>query len=107
MIDISGIDKATLLAALFNESKAQGRGVLQDEFGGKPMPVEYAQQYIDHLESVFPFPRGGKTNIEIDYFQGRPLKINITDDLFDPGLFDRDNGGPGTAQKIIDQLRTP
>lgn len=45
--------------------------------------------------------------IRVDYFLGRPLKIKI-DKLtraFDPALYDRDNGGPGSAALVVASLR--
>ena len=45
-IDISGIDKAELLQALFNASKQQGMGFL-DASGTAPMTIEDAQEMVN------------------------------------------------------------
>ena len=41
---------------------------------------------------------------EIDYFQGRAIKLNLSNDSIDPWVYDRD-AGQGTFKKIVDQLR--
>ncbi|WP_280448617.1 hypothetical protein [Nocardia brasiliensis] len=60
------------------------------------MTAEQAQELIRNCDS----------SLRFDYVLGRPVKVNLTGDEFDPARFDRDNGGPGAAQKIIDRLRT-
>jgi hypothetical protein len=55
-IDISKLDKAEVLAALFNASKQQGMGFL-DESGAVPMTVEDARQYTSGISTV---NRGGQ-----------------------------------------------
>jgi hypothetical protein len=40
----------------------------------------------------------------IDYYGSKGLKVNLSGDTFDPRLFDRDFGGPGTALKIVTSL---
>ena len=91
-IDITGLSRAQVLAALFNASAPQGMGVFQAKRGPQVMDLETAEE-ITRQYLVF------------DYLFGRPLKVNLSGQSFDPQLFDRDNGGNGTAQKIIDQLR--
>ncbi len=102
-IDISGIDKAVLLAALYNNSRPMGMGFLQARSGA--MSAEEAAEEIkrgDDSARMF----GNKTELYFDYLRGRPLKSNISGDTFRPWGYDRDNGGPGTAAKIIAKLRT-
>ena len=41
----------------------------------------------------------------IDRFNGRVIKGSIKGDTFSTYLYNRDNGGPGTAEKIIEELR--
>jgi len=97
MIDIKGINKAELLAALFNESKQQGMG-LYDRRGAKPMTVEDAQSVIDDrlrywtekgisAEAVM-----SEQGLRFDYLRGRVMKVDIGGDELDPRLYDRDNG---------------
>jgi hypothetical protein len=91
-IDITGLSKAQVLAALFNASAPQGMGVLQAGRGPQVMDLEFAEE-ITREYLVF------------DYLFGRPLKLDLSGQSFDPRLFDLDNGGAGTAQLIIDRLR--
>lgn len=104
-VNIEGLDKAAVLAALFNASAPQGFGFLQSASGPQVMTVEDAQRMID--ESPEPMISGmpdGRA-LQFDYVLGRPLKVEIGGDEFSPWGFDRDNGGPGAAQKVIDRLR--
>ena len=39
----------------------------------------------------------------IDYHGGKAMKIDISGDSFEPRLFDRDNGGSGTALSIVNK----
>jgi hypothetical protein len=40
----------------------------------------------------------------IDYFNGRVFKSNISGDIFETGLYNRDNGN-GAAERIVKSLR--
>lgn len=103
MVDISGLDKAAVLALLFNASAPGGMGFLTAQFGPSVMTVEDAEYVIHDGDSPDPdFPQG---NLSYDYLFGRPLKIDLEGDEFDPWGFDRDNGGTGTAQRLIDEFR--
>lgn len=91
MVDISGLDKAEVLAALHSRSRAQGIGVLHDR---GPLSVDECRAVIDAWN-------GGK--LYFDYLRGRVMKVDISKDEFDPRLYDRDNGS-GAAQEAIDAL---
>lgn len=104
-IDITGLDKAALLAALFNASAPQGFGFLQAGNGPQVMSLEDAQAMIDSAPAPMIPGMIDERALEYDYVLGRPLKVNIRSDEFNPWGFDRDNGGPGSAQKVIDRLR--
>lgn len=91
-IDIKGIDKAVLLAALYNASKQQGMGFLQTR-GARSMSVEEAKKEIEQN------PRG-----YYDYLHGRVMKSDISKDTFDPWGYDRDNGS-GSAERVINSIR--
>ena len=91
-VDITGLSKGQVLAALFNASAPQGMGVLQAANGPQVMDIQTAEEIT-------------RQYLEFDYLFGRPLKVDLSGQSFDPMLFDRDNGGNGTAQKIINQLR--
>lgn len=90
VIDIKGLDKAEVLAALFNSSRQQGMGFL-DFSGAKPMTVDEAR-----LLTVENYPY-------YDYLRGRVMKINILGDELDPRLYDRDNG-QGAAARALQPL---
>lgn len=91
MINIKGLDKAEVLAALFNGSTQQGMGVL-DERGASDMTVDQAREIL-------------KTQSDFDYLRGRVMKIDISGDKIDPRLYDRDRG-QGAVEEIINSLRS-
>lgn len=92
IIDISGLDKAEVLAALYNNSRPPGMGMLHYVPGD--LPIEEARAYLAD--------RVGFEGAE--YLKGRVIKTNISGDTFDPWLYDRDNG-EGAAARAIDALR--
>lgn len=94
-VDIKGLDKADVLATLYNASKPLGLGFLQA--GGAPLDMNR-----DQAQSLINSYHG---DLNFDYVHGRPIKVDLSGASFDPWLFDRDNGGDGTAQRIIDRLR--
>jgi hypothetical protein len=90
-MDISGLNKAEVLAALFNGSRQQGLGIL-DKRGADSMTTEQAQEVIDRDGMYF------------DYLYGRVMKIDLSGDELRTASYNRDNG-PDAAEKIIDKLR--
>lgn len=110
-VDIADLSKADVLAALFNAAEAPRRmGALQFQSGPYVMTKEWAAELIDLGNTATPDYGGinlpGRPELYFDYLYGRCLKLDLTDDnTFDPWGFDRDNGGDGSAQKVIDQLR--
>ena len=88
-IDISKLDKAEVLAALYNASQPLGMGFLQ--YDPTPMTAEVARPILE-----------GQTYF--DYLKGRVMKIKLVGDEIDPWLYDRDNG-QGAAAKAIDAIR--
>ncbi len=88
MVDISGLDKATVIQALYDKARPLGMGFLQYKPG--PLPREEAEKLVDHY---------------IDYLHGRVMKLIITPqgNSFDETLFDRNNGS-GAAQSAIDAI---
>jgi hypothetical protein len=89
-IDISDLDKAVVLAALFNASRPQGLGFI--EYDDNCMTVEQARVILDTGQTHF------------NYLQGRVMKVVLKDSELDPWLFDRDNG-EGAALTTINTLR--
>ncbi len=84
VIVISGLDKAEVLAALFNASHQQGLGLLHSS-GASPMTVEDARQYTSSGDEQY-----------YDYLRGRVMKVDLSGDQLWTALYDRDNG-PGAA----------
>lgn len=90
MISIEGLNKADVLASLYNASMPLGMGMLQ--YDPKPMARAEAEQILAQC-SYF------------DYLKGRVMKIDLSrDDVLDERLYDRDCG-PGAASRAIDTLR--
>lgn len=89
MIDISQMDRAAVLAALYNRAQPQGLGILH--FTPEDMTVAEARELLE---------QGGRPHF--DYLRGRVMKVMLDGDALDPRLYDRDNGD-GAAE---DALRT-
>ena len=104
-IEVSGIDPAVLLAALYNRSfvNSNGMGILQARPGD--MTLEEAQVYLsgkvegDYMGKAL--TRNG--NRYFDYLNGKVMKVEINGKTLRVGLYDRDMG-QGAAQKVVDQL---
>lgn len=92
MIDISKLDKAEALAALFNASKQQGMGFL-NVMGKLPMSKEEAKRELDDRAPELYF----------DYLHGRVMKVDLRGETLDPCLYDRDNG-KDAAQRALQPL---
>lgn len=91
MASIQGLDKAAVLAALYNASKPQGMGFMHYE--PQPMTVEEARQLLKSGQTYF------------DYVKGRVMKIDLKkDDEVDTWGYNRDNGADA-AEKVIETLR--
>lgn len=87
MVDISGLDKAQVLAALYNAARPQGMGFMH--YDPTPMTAEEALFLVGRY---------------CDYVKGRVMKIEMTGDDVDTRLYNRDNG-EGAAEMVIDSLR--
>ena len=88
-INLKKLDKAEVLAALYNASKPQGLGFLHAT--DEPMSAKQAKKIL-------------KKQTDFDYLQGRVMKINLGGDELDPRGYDYDNG-EGAAQAAIDSLK--
>ena len=93
MISTVGLSKAAVLAALFNASKQQGLGVL-DPSGARSMSEDDAGNVLGEYGPHLCF----------DYIRGRVMKVDLSEDQFDPRSYNRDNGD-GAANRAIAQLR--
>ena len=89
-IFIVDLDKAEVLAALFNGAQTQGAGFMQHS--DKPMTASDARPLIEKYTYF-------------DYVQGRVMKVDLSGDCFDPEGYDRDNG-QGAAERTISALRS-
>lgn len=92
-MNIEGLDKAEVLAALYNGSRQQGMGFLQTR-GAEGMTVEQAREELAKNEYGY-----------FDYLHGRVMKISLLGDELDTWLYNRDNGR-GAAEEIIGALRS-
>lgn len=88
MIDISKLDKADVLTALYNNSRPLGLGFLHATPGD--MTRAEAQGYLDEYTYF-------------NYLKGRVMKVELGGDELDPRLYDRDNGR-GAAQAALSHL---
>jgi hypothetical protein len=87
-IDIKGINKTDLLKELWNNSKIAGF------FNNYPFPPP-GYDIIKAKEAVTKY---------IDYFQGRVIKSDISQDVANTCGYDRDMG-EGSFKKCVDKLR--
>jgi len=86
-ISLEGLDKAAVLAALYNASRPQGMGFLH--YDPLPMTTEQAQEFLDGGHAYF------------DYLKGRVMKVDLSNNELDPYLYDRDNGDGAAARAIV------
>lgn len=89
-IDITGLDKAHVLKALYDQAKPLGLGALH--YTPEPMTIEEARSLV-------------ATASYFDYIHGRVMKVVIAGDALDPWAYDRDNGA-GRCEAIIADLRS-
>ncbi len=88
-MDISGLSKPKILAALYNASQPLGMGFIQ--YDPKPMTEKEAQELL-------------KDHNNFDYLKGRVMKIDLSSDELETFLYNRDNG-QGRAEEIIKQIK--
>jgi hypothetical protein len=91
-IDISRLNKAEVLSALFNASKQQGMGIFHTR-GASGMTVAQAQEELDALGDDPYF----------DYLHGRIMKVRLRGPTMRVWAYDRDNG-PGAAERALAPL---
>ena len=86
-----GLEARQVLAEMYNNASPLGMGYLHAE--GNDMTVEEAENL---LSKTYYF----------DYVKGRPLKTSFDRfPLLDSVGYDRDQGGPGTLQKLVNKLQ--
>lgn len=84
-VDIKGLDKVDLLRALYADVFKSPWAWVQTDGFNDDLAKEAVKRYID-------------------YFQGRAIKCDLSEDTVDPRLYDRD-AGVGQFQKVVDCLR--
>ena len=89
-INISKMDKIEVFRALYNKAKTQGMGIFQFE------PSDMSRE---EAESIF----NQSNDKYFDYVKGRVMKVDLSGDILDTRLYDRDNG-EGKAQMVIEIL---
>ena len=107
MIDIAGLDKAEVLAALYSRAKPQGMGFIHYEPGD--MPIEEARELLRTGDDRFQmanaiFDGHNITQTSFDYLKGRVMKVNIGGDSLNESLYDRDNGDGAAAAALAPLL---
>lgn len=90
-IYIGGLKKVDVLIALYNHAEPIGMGIFTARKGSDKLEVQEAQNILNYSGYV-------------DYAKGKPLKVDLSGDFFDPWLYDRDNGS-GTAARCVEKLR--
>ena len=92
-IDLRGLDKAAVLAALYNASKPLGLGIRF--FDSAVMTVPEAAELLEESKAW---------DCYFDYLKGRMMKVDLSGDDLSFWLYDRDNGA-GAAQRAIDGIK--
>lgn len=89
-VNITGLDKAAVLSALYNASHQQGMGFMHTR-GGSSMSVEEARAELERTK-------------HFDYLHGRVMKISLDTDDVDEWGYDRDLG-QGRLAEVVSGLR--
>lgn len=93
-MNIKGINKAKILAALFNHSRPQGMGLFSSlARGSHDMSEEEAQGFLDAGQTYF------------DYVHGRILKIDLEGDELSTRLYNRDLGDGAAEYALRDIVK--
>lgn len=113
MISIEGLDKAAVLAALFNRATTGGMGFAK--YSPDPMTAEEAREILRQFDRVtrkilfWEFEtRPAERYIKFDYLAGRAMKVDLTSDKeFDASEYDKPcYNGDGAAEEVILGLRS-
>lgn len=94
-IDISKLDTAEVLAALYNASRQGGMGLMHSR-GQSPMTKEQAQAEISERMEA-------SQTLYFDYLHGRVMKVHVGKPILLTDLYDRDNG-EGAAARALEPL---
>ena len=88
-VSLVGLNKADVLAALYNAARPQGLGFLH--YDSKPMERKQAEKLLEQT-------------IYFDYLKGRAVKLDMSGEKLDTTSYNQNNG-PGLAEQIIKELR--
>ena len=98
---IKGLDKAAVLAALYNRARVLGMGALHAKKGDM-MTLEEARKILANGDSS-DYPGHAQTSY-FDYLHGRVMKVDLSGDELRTELYNRDNG-PLAAEEAIINMR--
>ena len=91
-VDISMFDtdelKLTLFYTLLQKSTTRSKFMIGE------VNLAYHKDALDRVKRGF-----------IDYYDDIGIKIDISGDTFNTYLYNRDNGGPGTAERIVNYIK--
>jgi hypothetical protein len=114
VIDTSGLDKADVLAVLYNAACPHGMGFLQTEYAPPFMRRDDADKIIKERgddtavqlrELDLQVTRLGHHSLHFDYVYGRPMKVDLSKDIFEEKYYDGYHGA-GHAAAAIAELRS-
>lgn len=94
-INITGLDKAELLAGLFNSSKAPGMGFFS-KGSNIEMTIEMARVHIQNKQAT--------GSLSFDYLDGRYMKVDISGDVLNALQYDKVNG-KHAAKTVVEAIR--
>ncbi len=112
MIDISGLNKADVLAVLYNAASPHGLGFLQTAHAPAFMERQDAQKMIsergddaaEHIRQLgVQIVRFDSGPLKFDYVYGRPIKADLSGDLLNEKYYDQYHG-QGHALIAINEL---
>lgn len=102
-VSIKGLDKAEVLAALFNAAYPQGFQVFDQSLGD--MPEEAARYLLENPDLIDRLNNGEAPGRKyFSYIQERSLYVDLTGDYLNPANYDR-MYGKGAAERVIRELR--
>ncbi|WP_327416403.1 hypothetical protein [Streptomyces sp. NBC_01233] len=110
-IDITGLEPAAVVAALYNHAQPVGLGMAA-EGSDRQLNVDEARRLLDEVPTIsvrqappsdLPYA-DAFGNLFINYLQGRPMYVSITGSELDTGRYDRDHGD-GAAERIVEDLK--
>lgn len=93
LVDITGLERAVVLAAAFNAARPIGTGAHEPAVGQQLTPAR-AEQLLAYYGP------------ELHYLLGRRLDLDLTSDRVDPAAYDAANA-PVHLADLVAALRTP